>query len=622
MTDSSPKIYHAQRIVCGLIVIAMLFVCGCGDFFAEKPIEIQSQLMLNDISRIEENTAITNPLPEMYRGPAKRVKVKNGVKLFYFTKHHSVDNLAELVATQFADMTSKDGKTMYAPHYIVSGNAATNQLIVNCPNDTEADEVLEFITMVDVPPIQVNIDCLVIERFADITKDWESTIFIENFLGEGITLGGKTKIVEFPDGTFEEALLPTFPGASLRESKRSTFGLDIGFWQNQGIAGHQIRAAVDLLVSRGYLKILMNPVLETVNGQKATIISKEYAPIQKIVTQEGSTILPYSLTDYVWVEDTLEVTPHVFADGSIGLETVIKIGSKSKPEGVVQVSIITERSIDIKENRIAPGKSLIIAGIKKTEERAVIRGVPFFKDLPLIGILFSSKDFEEKATEVIFILTPSISSGGIEYAEMIEKVREKQAPPEYEMGLKEILTDPFGPSTYLEQIEKQASEAEVERCNAQIEKDQALEETSQMKYELIETGKQVEQARQQAEKAKQDAEKAHADADKAKYDIQKAMGETEKAKADAEGAKAEIEKARAEVEKAKAETEKARAETKKAKAEAEKAKAEAEKAKAEAEKAKAAEKNQESKADSGEPQAEDPPAEEGKTKEGQTDEAP
>ena len=461
MANSSPKNNRTQRIVLGLVVVAMLFVCGCGDFFAEKPTEIQSQLMLNEISKIEENTNITNPLPEMYRRPAKRVKVKDGIKLFYFTKHHSVDKLAELVKTQFADMkTNADGITTYAPDYIVSGSAATNQLIVNCPNDTEADEVLEFITMVDVPPIQVNIDCLVIERFADVTKDWESTILVENLFGEGITLGGKTGIRQFPDDTFEEVLLPTFPGASLRETKRSTFGLDIGFWQNEGVDGHQIRAAVDLLVSRGYLKILMNPVLETVNGQKAVILSREYAPIQKIVTQQGTNVLPYSLTDYQWVEDKLEVTPHCFADGSIGLETVIMIGSKSKPEGVVQASIITERSVNITENRIAPGDSLIIGGIKKTEERAVIRGVPFFKDLPLIGILFSSKDSEEKATEVIFILTPSISSGGIEYAEMIEGVRKKQARPEYEMGLKEILTDPFGSSAYLEQIEQQASRAE------------------------------------------------------------------------------------------------------------------------------------------------------------------
>ena len=50
-----------------------------------------------------------------------------------------------------------------------------------------------------------------------------------------------------------------------------------------------------------------------------------------------------------------------------------------------------------------------------SEERSVVRGSPFLQDLPVIGMFFSSKDFEEKAMEVIFILTPSISSGGIEF---------------------------------------------------------------------------------------------------------------------------------------------------------------------------------------------------------------
>ena len=44
---------------------------------------------------------------------------------------------------------------------------------------------------------------------------------------------------------------------------------------------------------------------------------------------------PFSLTEYQWVEDILEVTPYVYANGSIGLNTKIQIGSKSKPQGVV-----------------------------------------------------------------------------------------------------------------------------------------------------------------------------------------------------------------------------------------------------------------------------------------------
>lgn len=585
MSDHLSRFSGGSRLGWGFLILALLSFCGCGDFFAQKPTELQTQVILNELREIEENPHVGNPLPELYRRPPERIKVSSGVKLFYFCRNHPADKLAEFINTQFSQFFKtapspqhSQGKEYPKPTYSVSPNPATNQLIVHCPNDEEADKVLEFLQKVDVPPIQVNIDCLILERFADITMDWETTIEIDNLLGEKITLGGK-------EG-------PEFPGASLRESKRAEFGLDIGYW-NQKLEPHEFRAIVDVLLSRGYLRVLMNPKLETVNGHKATITAQDYAPLEKIVSKPGFDE-PFNLTDYQWVKDSLEVTPHVFADGSIGLETYVILGSRSKPEGVVQTSIITERFVKIEENRIEPGHSLVIGGLRKSEERSVIRGVPLLKDIPVLGILFSSKDFEEKATEVIFILTPSISSGGVEYAKMLENMRQKHAKPKYESGLHEALTDPLGTTAYTDHVEQQATRAEFERLKAEIETTKALEEVDQIRERLLRTAEEVLaekakvskaqsealRAKKEADKAKAEAEKAKADAERAKAGARKATVEAEKAKAEADKAKAEVEESKSEAEGAKAE----RAEAEKAKVEAEKAKVEAEKAKAEAKK--------------------------------------
>lgn len=547
-----------------LPIVLLLSFCGCGDFFAQKPAELQTQVTINELKQIKENPAVKNPLPELYRSPPKRIKVKDGVKLFYFTKQHTVDKLSNLITAQLG--------------LKVTPSNPTNQLIIHCPNDELADKTLEFLNMVDVPPIQVNIDCLIIERFADVTMDWETTLKIDNFLGEEITFGGKT------DSSGN--LLPNFPGASMRESKRSDFGLDFGYWRNQGVTGHEFRAIVDVLISKGYLKILMNPKLETLNGKKATITSRDYIPTEKIV--QTNLNVPYSITEYKWVMDSLEVTPYVFADGSIGLATKITLGASSKPQGVVQLPIITERAVDITENRLKPGDSLIIGGMRKTEERAVIRGVPFFKDIPLLGILFSSKDYEESGTEVIFILTPSISSGGMEYTKMIEQARKKLAPPKYDIGLGEVLTDPLGIGIYTEQVEQRAAKAEFERLKSEIEKAEALEEVDVVKYKLLNTAEQVLKERTKAAQAQKEARAAKAEAEKVKAEAEKAKAEAIKARQEAEKAKAEAEKAKTEKAQEEAEKAKAKADVEKAKQEADKAKAEAEKAKKEAKEAKSA----------------------------------
>ncbi len=573
MSKSNSKISLGQAALGGLLITISICLIGCGDFFAKKPTELESKAIVSDIGNIKPNPNVKNPLPLLYRGEARRIKVNDGVKVFYFTKQHTTDKLQKLINEQLG--------------YKVSTSDPTNQLIIHCPSDMDADKVLEFLKLVDVPPIQVNIDCLIVERFGDVTMDWETTVQVKNLFGQEITIGGKEnfpKQVGTTTTIVDMGLQPSFPGASLREAKRSTFGMPFGY---SNARGWQIKAAVDMLVSRGYLKVLMNPTLEIVNGRSATITSKDYAPYERIVSSPYQNIPPYSLTDYMWVEDTLTVTPQVFSDGSVGLATKIMLGSRSKPEGAVQSSIITQRSIDVNENRVKPGDSLVIGGLRKTEKRSVVRGIPYLQDIPVLGVLFSSKDFEEKADEVIFILTPSISSGGVPYTEMIEDVKRKSVTPEYDLGLEKMLSDPLGTSAYTKHIEQKAEHAQYEQFKSELGKIQAEEQADLAAQRADVAKEQAAKADAEAKKAQEEAQRARAEAEKAKGAA--TLSDTEKAKAQAEAlaAKQAAEKADAEAKKAKEEAEKADTAAKQARADAEaKAKAEAEaRAKAEAESA-------------------------------------
>jgi Flp pilus assembly secretin CpaC len=564
-----------------LVTVPLGGLVGCADFFAEKPTEIQSENILRDLSRIRVLPDPNVVEPEIYTQPPSVIREGNDVKLFYFVRNQTVPEMATLLTQQYS--------------VLVSQVLATNQMIVKCKTPSEANSVIAFLKEVDVPPIQVRIDCIVSELYADTTMDWETTLLITNLFGENIVIGGKTA----PSG----AQLPAFPGASIRDNARSNMGLKVGINRDNFLA------LIDMLVSRGYLKIMMSPSLEIINGKTARIETLSKVPQQKAVTTTPG-VLPYNVTEYVDVIDSLLVTPHVFADGYIGLETKCVTGSKSTPEGVAQIPIITKREIENKENRIRQGESLIIGGIKKTEKRAVIRGVPFLKDLPLIGILFSSKDFEERGTEVIFILTPTISAGGIPQAKMVEELIKKHNPAESKPTLTESMFDPFGLQAKEEQRKQAAELADDQRVNADRAKmraEQAEAEAKKLKFAAeqsgIEKGK-AEQLKAQALAAQAEAQKARAVADQAQAESQKAAAEAEKAKKEAEAAAAqkaaaEAQQAAAEASRVKAEAEKAANEAAKiaaqsqesiAKSAAEKAQAEAEiaKSKAQVEDAKAA----------------------------------
>jgi len=550
MTSSGQNISRSRCLITALTVGLMIWVGGYCTLFAQTNTEHNAEKALKDL---QVDTSLTDPnilIPEIYETPpiirSQIVGGKEEFKLFYFCKQHTSDELKKIVHEQFAtQLFDEKGKSTNVTDYTISSNPATNQLIVRCPLREDVEAVLELLESVDVPPIQVKIDCLISEIYADFTFDRETTIEILGLFGEDIAMkpGG------LPFGSNIQDLIneggeipPAFPGASLRELIRARMGLNIGYLST----AHQFTALVDLLESRGYMKILMNPVLETINGKTAVIKSTEHVPLQtvtKFIPTQGD-YLPQTEIQYMDVIDSLEITPHVFADGTIALETDILLGARNTPDGVKQVPIITKREITSKENRIRPGESLIVGGIRKTLEFGVVRGVPILKDIPLIGFLFSGEDTEKRAVETVFILTPTYSTGGRPKQEIMEGIRKKHAPAT-PGALQEAITDFFGDKSLEEQKQRDV-EAEHSRLEAEAEK--------------VEVRSTARESEARAERLTAEAQKATSDAAKTKADADKLMAEAKKIMAEAEAKAKAAEKAQqeAEAEKTKAAEQKAK----------------------------------------------------------------
>ena len=456
--------------------IVLLFG-GWGSSLAQTDTEHQAEKTLSDL-KINLAGDPNVPMPDIYTAPPRIfeqiVGGKPEWKLSYFCRHHTSDSLKKIVHEQFATaLFDKKGKETKLVDYTVSSNPATNQLIVRCPHQEDAEAVLEVLEELDVAPIQVKIDCLISEVYADMTFDRETTIAIENLFGEKIALkpGGTAFGADVRELVLEDEFLPAFPGASMREVVRSRMGLNVGFLE-QAALGHSFTFLFDLLESRGYLKILMNPTLEVVNGGTAKVSSTQKVPLDRITMRSTQSDYLETKTEYDDVVDSLEVTVHVFADDYVALETNVVLGSKNTPEGVKQVPIITRKEIENKSNRIRRGESLIIGGLRKNEEFAVVRGVPILKDIPLIGFLFSSEDTEQRAVETIFILTPTISTNGRPRREVMTEIQRKHEP-DTPAGLGEMISDPFGLKAKEQSRQRSMQDSEQSRLEAEVEKAQA-----------------------------------------------------------------------------------------------------------------------------------------------------
>ena len=106
----------------------------------------------------------------------------------------------------------------------------------------------------------------------------------------------------------------------------------------------------------------------------------------------------------------LEFAPILLKDGYINLKIdPVEVSTIDPSTPTVlsqgQFPIINKRStstvVDLKE-----GDSLILSGLISSEASRAISKFPILGDIPIIGALFRSKNFQNKETELIVIITP------------------------------------------------------------------------------------------------------------------------------------------------------------------------------------------------------------------------
>jgi Flp pilus assembly secretin CpaC len=527
MGKNRHKISRREGIFVAVTILAAVGLAGCQDWPSERATAIEAQNILRDLGRIETIPDPNVQGPAIYKSPPKKLQQTVGGttewKLIYFCRCHTAEEMKKIIEEQFASkIFDEKGQSKVLPNYTVTANPATNQLIVRCPLEPDIDAVMEIIKETDIPPIQVRIDCMVSELYADLTVDRETRMLIGNLFGEGVTLGGQAD-----NGNL------AFPGAELRDPARAKFGLKIG------ISRDNFMALVDILVSRGYMKILMNPSLEVVNGETAKIQSKQHQPLQQITYTSGAVaggLILGTETEFYDIIDSLQITPHVYAEGYIGLETTAQIAAYLTPEGIKQTPTVTERTITNKDNRIRLGESLVIGGIRKSEKRDVVRGVPILKDIPLLNLLFSGRDFEERATEVIFILTPSISTKGKPNKDMVDMLKDRHASP-MDRGLSETVLDPLGTKARREEEERRLEKARLAQQESEAEMMAA-------RQQAIQTGQQIQDLETEIEQNKAKMALLNQKAQQAEAQAQQATAQAQKAAAEAQQAKAELQKAK------------------------------------------------------------------------------
>ena len=158
---------------------------------------------------------------------------------------------------------------------------------------------------------------------------------------------------------------------------------------------------VDLLISKGYARLLSEPTLVTFSGKEASFLVGEQRPI---VQQ-----LPQSFTvEFKDVGVRMKIKPT--ADSENRINTTIH-AEVSQVTGVVPP--FNDPIIGIKQAdttlQVNDGQTIVIGGLLENNiDQDTLRKLPWLGDIPVLGAFFRDKQFHQAKREVLFFMTPEV----------------------------------------------------------------------------------------------------------------------------------------------------------------------------------------------------------------------
>ncbi|HUR37568.1 MAG TPA: cohesin domain-containing protein [Terriglobales bacterium] len=187
-------------------------------------------------------------------------------------------------------------------------------------------------------------------------------------------------------------------------------------------------ATVNLLYNDNNSRLIQNPQIRALDGQKAALKIGDRIPIATGSFGSGfgagglgASGLVNTQFQYIDVGVNVDITPRVFMNREVGLKLVLEISSVtgSTNIGGITQPIISQRRVE-HEIRLREGEVNLLGGIFEQQTTKSISGLPGLAQLPFLKYLFAEERNENVESEIVFILIPHIVRGQ-EYTELNQR---------------------------------------------------------------------------------------------------------------------------------------------------------------------------------------------------------
>jgi type IV pilus assembly protein PilQ len=300
----------------------------------------------------------------------------------------------------------------------VAVDVRTNILVVrDVPENL--DNVEELVRSLDTQTPQVLIEARIVEAGASFTNEfgiqWGGDVVMSSATGNptgllfphDLTIAGGSTDTQTPTaglspfgGAPNPNFVVNFP-APAGTGRGAAIGLSMG-----SLSGNvNVSVRLSAFETSGDLRIISAPRILTLDNHAATISQGTSIPYSQVGAQGVQTTFQEAVL-------SLNVTPHVTNDGAVSMDVSI---SRNEPD-FNQRSARGDPTILKRQAQttllVQDGHTAVIGGIFTRNSGHGFDQIPFFGDIPILGVLFQHRTQRDARSELLIFLTPRIVNRG------------------------------------------------------------------------------------------------------------------------------------------------------------------------------------------------------------------
>jgi type IV pilus secretin PilQ/predicted competence protein len=336
----------------------------------------------------------------------------NKITKIYRLKYADANNFLKVIQKV---ITNPDGVEIFYPEFLDFTQAGTNRIksdqvavqgirrasiIVVTDRPDKIRQVDKIIEELDRQPVLIMIESKLVEISPtaknELGIDWQKTLGIvwnKNAVFVGDDEGGQSYSPGFHvdnDGKFQADWE----------------------WKMGNLNPVQYSALLDILKTTTETKLISNPRLLAMDNEESSISVGQTVPIPRI--QRGTGGAGDMVTfDYKEINIQLNVSPHIGENGDIIMyvNPVIEEIASWVKYGEQEAPITNKRAVNSIVT-VKNGETVVIGGLIKNQLNITTKKLWLLGSLPLLGKLFQHEIQEDKQTDLMIFITPTIIETG------------------------------------------------------------------------------------------------------------------------------------------------------------------------------------------------------------------